>query len=108
MSADPKPPQLSICFLRAMQVELDANVQKGDWNTLTFDRLRALDLLEEHATKLRYSLSTEIFDPAKVREHAADLANISMKIDEIFGPIRDPDVNDHCRMMSLVPQILRK
>lgn len=102
-----KDPHLSIQFLRAMQDELDANQErKGDWDALKLDRDKAVELLDEHYRKLENEIMGK--DSAKIREYAADLANIAMKIDECLGPIRDPQVNDHARMMPLVPPCTRK
>ena len=87
-----------------MQAELDANQErKGDWDAVKLDHDQADDLLGEHGSKLIQVIrGAHGRDPAKIREYAADLANIAMKIDQCFGPVRDPLVNDLTRMMPLV------
>lgn len=69
-------------FIAQMEAELAANAHKGDWNAW---RPSAADLDQElwhHVQKLRRALQKG--DHAAVREHSADLANISMKAHEIF------------------------
>lgn len=101
-----KLPHLRISFLRAMQAELDANQHKGDWSAVRFDLVSAKSLLKEHVHKLDQAL---LFgDAAKIREHAADVANIVMKIDELFGTPAAENVDDGARMLPFVPQIPRR
>lgn len=89
-----------------MQAELDANVHKGDWNELKLTREQAEELLDEHHRKLCNEIMGKF--PEKIREYAADLANFAMKIDQLFGPARDPNSNDLTRMMPVVPPCTRK
>jgi predicted RNase H-like HicB family nuclease len=75
-------------FVAAMREQLEAHAYKGDWIAFRFrDRRHATDLLSEHFVKLVQDLRSGAMGPASsVRQHAADVANIAMKIDECFGP----------------------
>ena len=92
-------PHLRSVFLRAMQDELDANVRKGDWDAFRFvDRDHAVELLTEHGSKLIMAIRG--LQPAeKIREYAADVANMAAKIDECFGPPTPEGIIDRTRFM---------
>lgn len=78
-------------FIAAMEFELQANQHKGDWNEWRpEDPLQVLSELQHHQGKLTKALSAANF--LLIREHAADVANFAMKIDERFGEIgiKDP------------------
>ena len=96
------PPHLRHSFLRAMQDELDANQErKGDWDAFRPKDAKEADRwLEEHVDKLMVAVNAG--NPAAVREHAADVANIAMKIEETFGlPNTDPDLIDKVRLLPI-------
>lgn len=70
-------------FVARMEAELQANAHKGDWRQWKPTALQVLSELQHHEAKLMHALA--IGDCEHVREYAADIANIAMKIDEQFG-----------------------
>ncbi len=70
-------------FVDRMEAELRANQCKGDWRRWNPSALQVLSELQHHEAKLMHALA--IGDCECVREFAADIANIAMKIDERFG-----------------------
>jgi len=71
-------------FIDAMEAELAANARKGDWRSFVPAKEYVRPWLQEHTDKLHVALGDG--DVGRVREHAADIANIAMKIEECFGP----------------------
>jgi hypothetical protein len=84
---DDEIPIVRANFIAAMLNELGAGelrYGRGSWRRLRYlTRDGAIEELQKHVVKLRLAL--ELGDRDRVREHAADCANISMKIDECFG-----------------------
>lgn len=78
-------------FIAHMDSELAANEpRKGDFATFRLQGPEdAIRWLEEHTAKLKHALTTG--EPIRVREYCADVANISMKIEECFGPSDSSD-----------------
>lgn len=70
-------------FADLMQLELDCNADKGEWENWKPTMPEATRELDYHARKLAYALSAG--DAARVTEHAADVGNMAMKIAELFG-----------------------
>lgn len=77
-------------FVAQMEAELQANQHKGDWRRWKPTVLQVLAEIQHHEGKLMLALSTG--DCARVKEHAADLANFAMKVDEQFGGPNDQTV----------------
>jgi hypothetical protein len=101
-------PSLSIAFLRGMQDELDANARKGDWNSLKLPPDECGRWLFEHVVKLNDALGAigsqgDAIPRRQIREFAADLANVAMKIDELFGPERGREEIDRVRLLPKAP-----
>lgn len=75
-------------FVQRMESELRANAaKKGDWHTWVPSPLTALAELQHHETKMIHAI--EHGDAERVSEFAADIANIAMKIAEVFGSQND-------------------
>lgn len=70
-------------FVERMESELQANAHKGDWRAWKPTALQALSELQHHEAKLMQALAAD--DCEHIREFCADIANITMKIDEQFG-----------------------
>ena len=70
-------------FVAHMEAELQANQHKGDWRNWHPTCLQILAEMQHHEGKLMLALASG--DCERVREHAADLANYAMKVDEQFG-----------------------
>jgi len=86
MTTPPAPAQSDVIrpeFIEVMRHEIYANARKGDWTKFRIGRTEAEAWLGEHVSKLIAAIAT--MDREAVREHAADVANIAMKIDECFG-----------------------
>ena len=84
-------------FVARMARELKANEHKGDWRSW---KPRPLDILAElnwHLLKLAYALgeAAEIgeLNSQKIGEYAADVANLAMKVDEVYGAQNSPHVS---------------
>ena len=77
-------PHIRPAFIVAMNREIEANEHKGPWEDYVPSSCYVAPWLEEHVSKLILAVARK--DRAKVREYAADVANIAMKIDETFGP----------------------
>lgn len=75
--------KVSPSFIELMRDEIDKNAHKGDWNTLNLTKNSCLAWLREHTDKLNESL--HFGTPAQLSEHTADIANIVMKIQELYG-----------------------
>ncbi len=82
-------------FIAAMRHEIEANApRKGDWRLFRItDPMLAHSWLEEHTEKLYAAMKAG--DRDAVREHAADIANIAMKIDECLGVNLTAQPNPH-------------
>ena len=72
-------------FAEYMQRELDENTHKGCWYDWTPTAAQANAELEHHRYKLSCALSVGTRE--QVTEFAADVANIAMKIAELFGEL---------------------
>ena len=70
-------------FVDRMELELIANMDKGDWRTWSPDDADMLGELNHHVVKLARALGR--VEREKVGEFAADVANIAMRISEIHG-----------------------
>ena len=66
-----------------MEKELLANVHKGDWQKWKPTPADAIVELEHHLKKIKLAMNAN--NPAQVSEFTADLANIAMKVEEIYG-----------------------
>lgn len=67
-------------FAYLMEKELAANAHKGDWNKWKPTFSGALRELKHHVNKLENSKST-----CEMVEYSSDIANICMKIAEMFA-----------------------
>ncbi len=83
-------------FVDKMERELVKNSEKGDWNDCVYDEVEGLIELEKHVKKLEFYLTKinllnlegrDIYPgiDKQVSEHCADIANIAMKIEELYG-----------------------
>lgn len=70
-------------FLDHMEAELKANEHKGDWDTWKPDKATINKEIEYHSWKLMVALLHDQADA--ITEYAADVANLCMKTDELFG-----------------------
>lgn len=70
-----------------MDKELIANETKGNWNEWKPSIPDALSELIHHVNKLEdiLNLPWHVVFPKNISEYAADVANIAMKIEEMFG-----------------------
>lgn len=88
-----------------MRHEIEANARKGDWSAFRIDYTEVEPWLSEHVCKLLGAVRDN--NPSAVREHAADVANIAMKIEECFGPQETADPTedeDYAKFVeSMVP-----
>lgn len=89
-------------FLKMMEAELHANSGKGDrpgW--LAMDRNTALLEIFYHLGKLQKALKDS--NPDGIREHAADVANMSMMLVDICGLLtaNDPAASEHQQTLEL-------
>lgn len=72
-------------FATLMQRELDANNKKGPWQEWTPSDYLILADLHNHVVKLGSAVRGAY--PEQITEHGADVANLCMKIVELFGKI---------------------
>lgn len=79
----PPPDAIRPEFIAAMRHEINANARKGDWSQFKINADDVPAWLGEHVSKLFDAVADG--DAIAVREYAADVANIAMKIDECFG-----------------------
>lgn len=70
-------------FIRKMDKELKANQHKGDWRKWKPSAIEGIKELNYHFAKLVYALAK--CNRKSVSEHAADVACVCMKIDEVLG-----------------------
>lgn len=72
-------------FVRRMESEIHANRKsgKGDWNGWRPDKLLLVSEMHWHLAKLVQAIKDG--DAQKVSEYSADVANYTMKADEIYG-----------------------
>jgi len=88
--AEESTPDLTISdkrFFTAMERELVANRNKGNWQAWKPDRITCIDELFDHLRKLVRSLRYN--DPDNVTEHAADLANVAAKTAAEHGNLEE-------------------
>ena len=74
-------------FVGEMDKELIANESKGNWNEWKPSVESALSELDHHIAKLKEILNApwHVTCRREVSEYSADVANIAMKIEEMFG-----------------------
>lgn len=70
-------------FVERMEAELRANAHKGDWREWRPDARRAKGELRRHVHKLLRALDAGL--PGDVSEYAADVANVCMMIEALYG-----------------------
>lgn len=72
-------------FIRRMEFEIHANREsgKGDWNSWQPDKLLLVSEMNWHLAKLIQAIKDG--DAKKVSEYSADIANYTMKAEEIYG-----------------------
>lgn len=79
----PETSLVDMDFVKVMERELVANQVKGDWREWKPNRMSCESELRHHFQKLQRAIRFNI--PARITEHAADLANVAMKTNEMFG-----------------------
>lgn len=89
-------------FAGLMRRELEANACKGDWTAWKPSRYDALEELHRHVKKLDAALWNR--ETVRVLEHAADVANICMKIVEREGE----GWNDGTKALGPVPDSMAR
>lgn len=78
------PSPIRLCFVKRMETELLNNRLKGEWNAWRPNAEQIVAELIHHINKLDAALQHPI-TPAFVSEYAADVANLAMKADQMFG-----------------------
>jgi len=87
-------PQVSQRFIERMEHELISNQHKGDWSGWRPSAMQIVGELNHHLGKLALALDEAAQDGVheykarcrgSISEYAADLANLAMKADEMFG-----------------------
>ena len=80
-----QPPDLLINgkFIQRMETELQNNKDQGDWNTWLPTPEQGVSEIEHHLNKLKIALANNTTDG--VSEHAADIANIAMRVSDTHG-----------------------
>lgn len=83
--------QVDLDFVARMDRELEANTaKKGPWRDWQGTRENVINELRYHVDKLEEALEVDEpwhdpWEPEKVAEYAADVANIAMKAWELWG-----------------------
>lgn len=70
-------------FIRKMDREIINNNDQGVWATWCPSKQDGVDELIHHLEKLKHALIND--DKVEVSEYSADIANIAMKIDMMYG-----------------------
>jgi hypothetical protein len=73
-------------FVAAMDAELDANADKGDWRTTS--PLDGLAEIAKHLAKLTRAVAAG--DRGAILEHAADVANTAFILADVAGALAPP------------------
>ncbi len=91
---DPTP-YVRPSFTARMSAEIIANKHQGEWETWQPNRTRIATELDYHMEKLMNAIISEKGTPEHVSEYAADVANLAMKEDELYG-VKAPGICQSC------------